>query len=80
MDEHTGEADALLIAAGERGGPIGFLVETIGEMRKAGRGHRRANFGIVDRGGERRVGQRLPQRAERKVRPLRQSQHARARG
>ena len=78
IDQRAREADALLLAARERGRPLGLLVEAFGEMSEPGCGHGRAHLGILDRLGNERISQGLAQRAERKIRPLRQGQHARA--
>ena len=56
--------------------PFGLLVEPSDEVAQARRRHRVAQHGVVDLFGERRIGQRLAQRAEREIRPLRQRQHA----
>ena len=68
------KADALLLSPPESlGRPVRLFVETLAEMLRPTAAIAGAHVRLLDLRPEQRTGERLAQRAERKVRPLRQA-------
>jgi hypothetical protein len=78
-EQRAGEREALLLAAGEALLPVVALVEPRGESGQLRRFQRGADVGVGMRLGAAGIGDRLAQRPDRQIGPLRQEHHVRRR-
>src|SRR5947207_3150647 len=70
--QHSGKAEALLLAAGKALSPVALLVELVDEVGQADRLQRRFQLAAARLVVELGIGDRIGERAERQVGALRQ--------